>query len=150
MQVLKLDSTSLAHIILKHKPKSLTRLAKEQGEDKPIDLISILIIEVLEWYNVKNSMSDNQILEVAYMLFSEFKHYNIYDIGLCFKNGKTGKYGKVYDRIDGGVLFEWLRLYDIDRTGAIVTIRQNQDAEHKQAFRERSSELTLKDFLNKD
>ena len=150
MQVLKMSTRDLAHIILDHKPKSLSKLAKENGDEKLTDLISLHIIEVLEWFNVKNSMSDNQILDAAFMLYNEFKHYNMYDIGVCFKQGKTGKYGKVYDRIDGGVLFEWLRLYDIDRTGNIVTIRQNQDAEHKRHFRERSSEMSLRDFLNKE
>ena len=150
MQVLSLDETSLAHIILEHKPKSLARQVKEQGSERVIDLISILILEVLEWYNVKNSMNESQILDAAYLVYNEFKRFNLYDLGLCFKRGKTGKYGKVYDRIDGGVLFEWLHKYDIDRTGNIVTIRQNEDATHKQAFRERSSEITLKDFLKRD
>jgi hypothetical protein len=150
VQVLSLNTKDLAHITLKHKPKSLTKLGKEQGNEKVIDVLSILIIEVLEWYNVKSSMSDNQILDASLMLFNEFKHYNIYDIGLCFKHGKTGKYGKVYDRIDGGILFEWLHKYDIDRTGNIVTIRQQEDAIHKQAFKERSTVTTLKDFLNED
>ena len=149
MQVLNLDETSLAHIILKHKPKSLQKIAKEQSNEKVVDLISILIIEVLEWYNVKNSMSDTQIVDVAYMVYNEFKRFNLYDIGLCFNRGKTGKYGKVYDRIDGGILFEWLTRYDIDRTGNIITIREQENALHKQAFRERSSETTIKDFLNK-
>lgn len=148
MQVLNLDETSLAHIIIKHKPTSLQKIAKEQGNDKAIDQISILIIEVLEWFNVKNTMSDSQILEVSFMIYNEFKRFNLYDIGLCFNRGKTGKYGKVYDRIDGGILFEWLTRYDIDRTGNIVTIREQEDALHKQAFRERSSETTIKDFLN--
>ena len=148
MQVLNLDETSIAHIILKHKPKSLQKIAKEQGNDKAIDQISILIIEVLEWFNVKNTMSDTQILEVSFMIYNEFKRFNLYDIGLCFKRGKTGKYGKVYDRIDGGILFEWLTRYDIDRTGNIITIREQENALHKQAFRERSSEITIKDFLN--
>ena len=148
MQVLNLDETSLAHIILKHKPKSLQKISKEQGNDKAIDQISILIIEVLEWFNVKNTMSDSQILEVSFMIYNDFKRFNLYDIGLCFKRGKTGKYGKVYDRIDGGILFEWLTRYDIDRTGNIITIREQENALHKQAFRERSSETTIKDFLN--
>ena len=100
-----MSTRDLAHIILDHKPKSLSKLAKENGDEKLTDLISLHIIEVLEWFNVKNSMSDNQILDAAFMLYNEFKHYNMYDIGVCFKQGKTGKYGKVYDRIDGGVLF---------------------------------------------
>ena len=149
MQVLNLDEQSLAHVILKHKPTSLQKIAKEQGNEKVVDLISILIIEVLEWFNVKNSMTDTQIVDASYMIYNDFKHFNLYDIGLCFNQGKTCKYGKVYDRIDGGILFEWLTRYDIDRTGNIVTIREQENALHKQAFRERSSETTIKDFLNK-
>ena len=144
---MNLDETSLAQVILKHKPSSLNKLAKSQGVEKVIDLISLLLIDVLEWYNVKNSMTDAQIIDASTMLYFEFKRFNLYDIGLCFKRGKTGKYGKVYDRVDGGVLFEWLHKYDIDRTGNIVTIRQNEDEVYKRDFRERSSQVSLKDFL---
>jgi len=57
---------------------------------------------------------------------------------------------KIYDRIDGGMILEWLTKYDITRTGMIVTERDKQRTLHDSewsALSERSSVQKLKDFL---
>lgn len=147
LQAINYSVKDVAEIALNYKPSSLLKLTKEYGGRRTIDAICLRIIEVLEWFNVKRSMNEAQIELAAQMIYSDFKHFNMYDIVVCFRGGMRGQYGKVLDRIDGSVLFEWLVKYDIDRTGNIVTIRQNQDNEHKKHFRERTSEQTLRDYM---
>lgn len=146
MQIMDLSTSTLAEITLKHKPKSLRAIAKVNIE-MCIDAISLFIADVQAFFITKSPMGKEQIKEVAMLIYSEYKHYNLYDIGVCFKQGKAGKFGKVYDRLDGGVLFSWLTAYDKSRTASIVNIRRNEDLGHKQGFAERSSQITYKKFL---
>ena len=149
LQAINYSVKDVAEIVLAKKPASLLKLTKEYGQQRTLDAISLRIIEVLEWFNVKRSMNEAQIELAAAMIYGNFKHFNMYDIVVCFRGGMIGQYGKVLDRIDGAILFEWLTKYDIDRTGNIVTIRQNELGEHKKHFRERTSEQTLRDFMRK-
>jgi len=42
-----------------------------------------------------------------------------------------GKYGKIYDRIDGSIIFEWFGLYMDERMGAVEDNRQKMQNEYK-------------------
>ena len=148
MQILNLNVHNLAEVILRHKPKSIRALGKS-NMDMCLDVISLFLVDLQDFYNVKTRMGSNQIKDLAMMLYSDYNHFTLYDLGLCFKMAKTGKFGKVYDRLDGGIIFEWLIHYEMERTDRIVTIREQQDNIHKSGFTERSSETTYKQFLNK-
>lgn len=41
------------------------------------------------------------------------------DFKLCFNNAKRGKYGRVYDRIDGNIIYEWLQKYSEERVQTV-------------------------------
>ena len=93
-------------------------------------------------------MDRPQLEETAYIICQQFRHFNYYDIGMCLKLAKMNE--KIFDRIDGGMILEWLTRYDITRTGLVITERQKQktrqDSEWS-ALGERSSIQRLKDFL---
>jgi len=93
-------------------------------------------------------MDKNQLEETAYMIVEKFSYFNYYDIAMCLKLAKMNE--KVFDRIDGGMIFEWLVRYDITRTGMIVTEREKQQSLHNSNWSrlaERTSEITKKDWL---
>ena len=93
-------------------------------------------------------MDKVQLLETAHIIIQQFKHFNYYDIGLALKEAKLKQ--KIYDRIDGGMILEFLTHHDIDRTGLIVTEREKQKAQQNaewSALSERSSVQRLKDYL---
>ena len=57
---------------------------------------------------------------------------------------------KIYDRIDGGMILEWLMKHDIKRTGLIINEREKQKTKQNSEWAnlsERSSIQKLKDFL---
>ena len=97
-----------------------------------LDLIMFLLINVTEYYNIGKTMNATQIEELAVILCENFRNWTLSDFALCFKNAKVGTYGKIYDRIDGGVITEWCNKYDSDKT-------HNITAWHH----ERKNELTI-------
>lgn len=149
-QILKMKMNDIVSIALEQKPPSLKKQYMLE-EEKTIDIIMLLLIKFQNFYNCKNKMDKNQLEETAYMIVEKFSYFNYYDIAMCLKLAKMNE--KVFDRIDGGMIFEWLVRYDITRTGMIVTEREKQQALHNSSWSrlaERTSEMTRKDWLKNE
>ena len=148
VQVGKHNLQTAVDLQLSNPPVSINRLSKINEEDT-IDEICLIILDLTKWFNVKNNISETQLYSLASMIMNEYKHLNLLDLGICFKFAKLGKYGKVYDRLDGGLILEWLNRYDADKTEIIVNRRLQQNNEYKGDNTTRSSETTLKKALKK-
>lgn len=93
-------------------------------------------------------MNREQVEETAYIIIERFRGLNYVDIGMCLKLSKMNE--KIYDRIDGGMILEWLDKYDSTKTDLIVLERQKQKTKQDSewsALGERTSIQKLKDFL---
>lgn len=146
-QILKLKMNDIVSIALEQKPPSLTKQMKLE-EEKTIDIIMLLLIKFQDFYNCKSKMEKHQLEETAYLITQKFGHFNWYDISMCLKLAKINE--KIFDRIDGGMILEWLVRYDITRTGMIVTEREKEHSQNNSnwsTLSERSSVQRLKDFL---
>lgn len=146
-QILKMKMNDIVSIALEQKPPSLTKQMKME-EEKTIDIIMLLLIKFQDFYNCKSKMEKHQLEETAYLITQKFGHFNWYDISMCLKLAKINE--KIFDRIDGGMIMEWLVKYDITRTGMIVTEREKQHSQNNSnwsTLSERSSVQRLKDFL---
>jgi len=147
LDVLKMNDKNLVSFILDTKPVSIYKLHKKEQE-KTTDIIMLMLIQFQDFYNCKTKMDKIQLLETANIIIQQFRHFNYYDIGYALKQAKMNH--KIYDRVDGGMILEYLTLHDITRTGLIVTERENQKAQQNSewsALSERSSVQRLKDYL---
>ena len=63
-------------------------------------------------------MNKWQIEATAKILYEEYYFLKQEEIHLCFDNGKKGKYGTAFNRLDGQVLSEWLAQYCTERSDA--------------------------------
>lgn len=94
---------------------SLQRMVKN-GET----LIRAILVEVLTdlvlFLNVGKSFNEQQVVQTVELITEDFKHFKLDDFKLCFNNAKKGYYGKIYDRLDGQIIFEWLTTYANDRS----------------------------------
>jgi len=145
--VLKMDMNKLVQFVLESKPKSLWKEYRVDQE-KTTDILMLMLIQFQDFYNCKSKMNKEQLFETSHYIITQLRHLNYYDIAMCFKEAKMRE--KIYDRIDGGMILEWLTKYDITRTGMIVTERDKQRTLHDSewsALSERSSVQKLKDFL---
>lgn len=79
--------------------------------------LSIAIIDVIEFFNVGKTMGQDQLVQTVQLIVEDFYYFNVEDFKLCFNNAKRGKYGKIYDRIDGNIIYEWLQKYSEERIG---------------------------------
>ena len=94
---------------------SIAVMNKNFGEMKLRAFMVNIIIDLVMFFNVGKTMKDTQAAQTADLIIEEFYFFKPDDFKLCFNRAKKGLYGKVYDRIDGAVILEWLGRYDQER-----------------------------------
>lgn len=150
IDVLKMNMYKLVSFVLESKPISIHKSYKIE-EEKTIDIIMLMLIQFQDFYNCKSKMGKSQLMETAHIIIQQFKHFNYYDIGLALKDAKMRE--KIYDRVDGGMILEYLKHHDVNRTGLIIDEREKQKTLQNgewSALSERSSFQTMRTFLKQD
>lgn len=113
-------------------------LVKSYGERDIVTAITGALLMAAEYFNVKESLSEVQAVQTASLFIDQHPMESFEDLLLCLKNAKLGKYGKVYNRLDGQMIFEWFRLYldeKYERFEQIKKLEQEQwQAETMQSF----------------
>ena len=76
-------------------------------------------------------MNSSQVATTINLIIEDYSMLKPDDFKLCFKRAMRGHYGKVYDRIDGELIFEWLEQYLYERDSEIEILRKNENARLK-------------------
>lgn len=66
-------------------------------------------------------MGERQMAETVRMIIDDFYYLNFDDLKLCFNNAKKEKYGKIYDRIDGNIIYSWVQKYSNERVETVYS-----------------------------
>lgn len=93
----------------------LAVIRKEYGEQSLQAILVIILTDLIRFFNVGKTTGQEQLVQTIRLIIEDFYYFNIDDFKLCFNNAKRGFYGKVYDRIDGNIIYEWLQKYSEER-----------------------------------
>lgn len=87
----------------------LSHLKRGTDRNYAIMVIAMQIKEVNDFFNVKGNMNSNQIALTAELILDNDGFYDLTlgNIKACFR--KMMMSGKVYDRVDGNIIINWLR-----------------------------------------
>ena len=94
---------------------ALASISREQGEAKARAVLVLIVTDALEFFNASETMNDRQVAVTVDLILEEYPYMQADDITLCFRNAMKGRYGKLYNRIDGQVIMGWLREYNRER-----------------------------------
>lgn len=94
---------------------SIALINKEFGEQHLRAFMVKVLNDILDFFSIGRTMGAIQVATTADLIIEEYYFLKPDDFKLCFNRAKKGYYGKVYDRIDGQVIFEWLNAYTNDR-----------------------------------
>lgn len=121
--------------IIKSETPSFALIRKELGQTDGTMLaraIMVLIInDLLDLLNITNTMHDHQVARTADMILEEYPNLRADDFKLCFKRGLKGRYGKVFNRFDVQIFFEWINAYLLEKEQEIEDYRQNENMRFK-------------------
>lgn len=93
-------------------------------------------------------MTDTQTQETAILILETYPSLTIADINLIFKKAKLGKFGSMYDRLDGQLILSWFDLYFSERCSAAANASMRESDKFKGESRTESFEQ-ITEFANK-
>lgn len=116
----------------------LNRLASVIGDQNLIKVVIILIDNVVNSFNLKLNMNEDQVITAAIGMIATSPDWSIEDFTMCLKKGKEGRYGKNYAAFDGQTISLWMEAYDKERI---------QEIEYSNKFDEPSEPLPIPGFV---
>lgn len=90
---------------------TLRQASKQMGERSLVKILVTLIVRTTNYFNVSKPMTEEQTIETAYLLLDTYPAETVEDFILMFSNGKKGKYGELFNRFDGQIIFQWMSEY---------------------------------------
>jgi hypothetical protein len=96
--------------------KSIRSVMRESGEEKMKAAINSILADLVLFFNVGKSMSEIQVRQTTDLIIVEKPYLSLPDLQVCFRRAKSGVYGKLFDRIDGGVIFDFIIQYEKEKT----------------------------------
>lgn len=96
---------------------TLKAACRESSEDLVITALVSQIIRTANFFNLSRPMSEDQAIETGYLLLDKYPYETIEDFVIMFNRAKTGKYGELYNRLDGQVIFSWMEKYLDEKAG---------------------------------
>ena len=114
---------------------ALSTLRRERGEATARAVLVLIVNDMLDFFNAAADMNDRQVATTVDLILEEYPYMQADDITLCFRRAMKGKYGKLYNRIDGQIIMGWLREYNRERCTAADYQSYNQ---HKARLSEES------------
>lgn len=127
-------------------------MKKEVGEHVLNAFLVEAVSDLVMFFNVGKSMNEQQLVQVVKLIAEKYYYLRPSELKYCFNQSKMGRYGKLYDRIDGGIIFDWLDKYLIERDeelyNANVRLQKETLKETSNVF-EKLQELKI-DYLPKD
>jgi hypothetical protein len=85
-------------------------VALNSGRDA-YKLIMMLITNTAMFFNVNGNLNSHQLVQITQVILERFGYDNLEDIVLALKDARMGYYDKVYGRIDGEVIINWVEKY---------------------------------------
>jgi hypothetical protein len=90
---------------------SMKTAIAQTNEELIVSGLFNLILRTSAFFNLGKAMSEDQAIETAYLLLDKYPHESMEDFVIMFRNAKTGKYGELYNRLDGQIIFKWMGEY---------------------------------------
>lgn len=129
--------------------KSLAYIKKHEGIESVKRLLTNAIDQLQTYFSLERIMTPYQIEMSVEIIEENFYYFSPEDFRKCFRGAMSGKYGKIYNRLDGAVIMEWLRAYDIERTEIIVQEQmQKQKDEAKEIMSTESFNTAMQKIMD--
>lgn len=129
--------------------KSLAYIKKHEGIAPVQKILKTAIDQLQTYFSLDRVMTPYQIEMTVEIIDENFYYFSPDDFRKCFRGAMSGKYGKIYNRLDGAVIMEWLRAYDIERTELIVKEQMQKNKEEaKEIMSAESFDKAMKNLID--
>jgi hypothetical protein len=92
---------------------------KNYGLDVVRAKILMELFYVQRFYNVSRGLDQSQMIILTDLIIKTYSFFDIKELRFCFSEQMSySKYGKVYERLDGSMIMDWLNQYYNERSDA--------------------------------
>jgi hypothetical protein len=112
------------------KGKQLSYYKREAGEMNLALQLSAMLLSLQATYNIKNGFDEKQSVDIARAIIREYWWLKLAELYLFIEKSKNGDFGKVYDRLDRAMIFEWLSIYNEQREAHLEQKHTEQKHSH--------------------
>lgn len=119
---------------------ALSGYRKEYGDHVARAVVVLAICDLIDFFNVGQPMNDRQIAQTADLVLDKFWMLKLEDLRVCFDRAKSGKYGQVYNRIDGQVIMTWMDTYLEERLEIAEANSEHLHHRHQSPQREQPTD----------
>lgn len=116
-----------------HPNRSLAKFQAENGDMALNAFLTHVLTDLVMFFNVGKTMNEAQIVELVRLIKVDYYFLRPSEIRYCFDNAKKGKYGALYDRIDGSIIIEWIEKYLEER---LYVVMEERDRKHDEVKNE--------------
>lgn len=106
---------------------SLARVNKNFNREVVEALLIVWFTDLVEWFNVGKNMNAAQIKQLANFAYNGYYWMTIQEFKVFFHLAKSNHYGKLYDRLDGAIILDWLNQFERERDLEMEKIREERD-----------------------
>lgn len=109
LEQIRSEAEAAKSVIRAHHMATIAELKRDE-EERLTDDIMLLLCYLNDAVNVEG-LTEMQMEIVAADILENYSMLRIEDIGITIKKGITGKYGKLYGKIDAVDVLTWIGLY---------------------------------------
>ncbi len=133
IKVLKRKLNSPTDLVLaENNTPSLAYISKKlNNPDLAVNLVTLHLIEFSDFLNVSRPMTMPQIKMTAELIVDTFPTLKIADLIYTFKQAAAGKFGPLYESIDGTKICAWIEQVLSERSDAGERSSVSEHGEHK-------------------
>lgn len=110
---------------------SIARMRKEQGESETKKMMAALIDRCQSLMNLTMKMNTEQLQDAVDIMCSEYYWMTFADLNAILTQGRMGRYGELFGRIDTTTLCKWCEKYLAERANYFEKLNNNEHYEHK-------------------
>lgn len=105
------SDNEVATLIRNKEIKNIAQVRNSIGEEATKAAVAVMVDDLQKSIQLTQPMTPFQIDVAAEIICREYYYLKLEELRLCFINAISGKYGKIYNRIDAAVICEWLSMY---------------------------------------
>jgi len=128
IELVKIEQKITLDIAIQSKKNYVYR---RENEELALRTISGILLMFSDYFNTSNQLTETQSVLTASLFLEQYPAESIEDLILCLKKAKVGEYGKIYNRIDGGLIFEWFNRYLSEKYERFEQIKQNEKFDYQ-------------------
>lgn len=120
---------------------TLKEIACFYTSDTPLLLLEAWLYNLNDFVNVQNKLKEEQISEIAFLIYNHYSALNMAELTLIFKRIKMGYYGPLYGNLSGESICRWFAEFQQEKTQLLIKQEEQEALKNSMTCKQRSENV---------